>query len=120
MVNRKTKKQSKTNTKSRSSKKSKSTSCRKPRSKSNVMKGGDDGRYVLPKSYFGQGTSGYHASGSAALAESGKNHNVSQGTIWGNGMLAGPNMYPGMSGGNCGCKRKSKSKSKSKKSKSSK
>jgi len=82
------------------------------------MKGGDDGRYVLPKSYFGKGTSGYHASGSAALAESGKNHNVSQGAIWGNGMLAGPNMYPGMSGGGCGCKRKSKRKSK--KSKSSK
>ena len=71
------------------------------------MRGGDDGRYVLPASYFGKGTVGYYEEGSPELASGGNQYAVSQGTVWENGKYAGPNLYP-MTGGNCGCKRKSK------------
>ena len=118
-----------------SSKSSKSKS--KPKSKKNsksnhrgrrslkVMKGGDDGRYVMPPSYFGNGTSGYYAAGSPELIQDNKQVSVSQGSVWEGGQYAGPNLYP-MQGGNCGCgsrknqkfknkSRKTKSKSKSRK-----
>ena len=86
------------------------------------MRGGDDGRYVMPPSYFGNGTSGYYAAGSPELVGAGNQVSVSQGTVWEGGKYAGPNLYP-MQGGTCGCgsrKTKSKSKSKSTKSKSTK
>ena len=98
------------------------------RKTSKVMRGGDAGRYVLPPSYFGNKPDGYYAEGSPELLSGGKQHAVSQGTVWENGEYAGPNLYPSMkmAGGggcsSCGIKRKFKKskKSKSKKSKSKK
>ena len=89
---------------------------KKNKSRSKVMRGGDDGRYVLPPSYFGGKQNGY-VSKFENLAGA-----VSQGTVTSNGQYAGPNLYPsmGLVGGGCGCSGKkgkfqSKSKSKSKK-----
>lgn len=96
------------------------------RKTSKVMRGGDAGRYVLPPSYFGNKPDGYYAEGSPELLSGGKQHAVSQGTVWENGEYAGPNLYPSMkmAGGGCGCgvknKFKKSKKSKSKKSKSKK
>ena len=84
---------------------------KKNNSRSKVMRGGDDGRYVLPPSYFGGKQNGY-VSKFENLAGA-----VSQGTVTANGKYAGPNLYPsmGLAGGGCGCSGK---KSKSQKSKS--
>ena len=83
---------------------------RKSNSRSKVMRGGDDGRFVLPPSYFGGNTNGY-VSNFETLSGA-----VSQGTVTKNGLYAGPNLYPYLgvtSGGGCGCGgKKSKSKSK--------
>jgi len=99
-------------------------SSKRTNKRSKVMRGGNNGRYVLPPSYFGSGKQGYYPDGSSELSNSGNQVAVSQGTIWKNGNYAGPNLYPAMAGGGCGCsgsprktKRKSKSKSKSKSSK---
>ena len=85
---------------------------KKQNSRSKVMRGGDDGRYVLPPAYFGGKQNGY-VSKFENLAGA-----VSQGTVTANGQFAGPNLYPSMglaSGGGCGCSgKKSKSKSKPK------
>ena len=109
----------KNRTKSKSSK-SKSKS-RSQKSKSKLMRGGNAGRYVLPPSYFGSGTSGYYPEGSKELATSSTQHAVSQGSIWSNNQYAGPNLYPSMTGGGCGCSgRKNKYKTCSKKSRKSK
>ena len=91
---------------------------KKHNSRSKVMRGGDDGRYVLPPSYFGGNQNGYVAKFSNLSGA------VSQGTISENGKSAGPNLYPSIglvSGGGYGCggkKSKTKSHKKSKKSKS--
>ena len=88
---------------------------------SKVMKGGDAGRYVLPSSYFSNNTDGYYPEGSPELLSGGKQHAVSQGSVWENGEYAGPNLYPTikMNGGGCGCNsRRNSKKSKSKRSKS--
>lgn len=92
-------------------------------SKSKLMRGGDDGRFVLPPAYFGGKQNGYYANGSPELSNSTGEHSVSQGSIWDNGQYAGPNLYPGMSGGDCGCsgkrnKNSRRSKNPKKKSKS--
>jgi len=88
---------------------------------SKVMKGGDAGRYVLPPSYFNSDNKdGYYAEGSPELLSGGKQHAVSQGSVWENGEYAGPNLYPTIKmngGGGCNSRRNSK-KSKSKRSKS--
>jgi hypothetical protein len=79
---------------------------RKSRSRKNysnskvVQRGGNNGRYVLPPSYFGKGIDGYYADGSSALNSSDKQHAVSQGVISANGKWAGPNLYPMMGGRN--------------------
>ena len=86
-------------------------------SSSRVMHGGDDGRFVLPPSYFGAGQNGYVADASPLSGA------VSQGTITANGQYAGPNLYPSavkQTGGGCGCGSKRRSKSKTKKSQKSK
>ena len=85
-------------------------------SRSKVMRGGDDGRYVLPPSYFGGKQNGY-VSKYENLSGA-----VSQGTVKSNGQYAGPNLYPsmGLVGGGCGCGKKSKSNIKQKKSRKSK
>ena len=93
----------------------------KSKTKSHTMKGGDDGRFNLPPSYFGKGLNGYFPSGSSELQSVGKQNAVSRGTISADGMSTGGNFYP-MKGGKCGCnknrknslKQKSNSKSKSK------
>jgi len=91
------------------------------RKSSKVMRGGDAGRYVLPSSYFDNNKDGYYAEGSPELLSGGKQHAVSQGTIWENGEFAGPNLYPAMTGGACGCNSGRKTKhNKSKRSKSKK
>jgi hypothetical protein len=85
---------------------------KKNNSRSKVMRGGDDGRYALPPSYFGGNQNGYVAKFSELPGA------VSQGTVSSDGKHAGPNLYPSMgivSGGGCGCGGK---KSKSKQSKS--
>lgn len=86
------------------------------------MRGGDDGRYVMPPSYYGNGTAGYYAPGSPELASSGNQVSVSQGTVWQGGQYAGPNLYPMQGGFGCGCSskknKKFKNKSKSQKNKS--
>jgi len=92
---------------------------KKNNSPSKVMHGGDDGRYVLPPSYFGGNQNGY-VSKFENLAGA-----VSQGTVTSKGQYAGPNLYPsmGLVGGGCGCsgkKRKFQSKSKSKSKKQNK
>ena len=83
------------------------------------MRGGDDGRYVLPPAYFGEVPNGYYEAGSPELVGAGNQVSVSQGTVWEGGKYAGPNLYP-MQGGGCGCsgKRNQKSKSNNYKSKS--
>jgi hypothetical protein len=95
----------------------KSKTIKKTLKRNKNMRGGNNGRYVLPPSYFGSGSKGYYQEGSSELANN--KHSVSQGTIWSNGEYAGPNLYPSMTGGGCGCNgsRKKKSK-KSKKSNS--
>ena len=92
---------------------------RRARRSLNNMKGGDDGRFAMPPSYFGNGTSGYYAAGSPELFQDNKQFSVSQGTVWEGGQYAGPNLYP-MQGGNCGCgsKKNQKFKNKSRKTKS--
>lgn len=70
----------------------------KSKSHSKNMRGGDVGRYVLPPSYFGNGTQGYSASPSSANQKA-----VSQGIIHENGKWAGPNLYPSQVGAGCGC-----------------
>jgi hypothetical protein len=62
------------------------------------MRGGDAGRYVLPPSYFGNGTAGYSATPSSANQLA-----VSQGVIHEDGKWAGPNLYPSQVGAGCGC-----------------
>jgi hypothetical protein len=104
----------------RSSKKTlkRSNKNKKNNSRSKVMRGGDDGRYVLPQAYFGGKQDGYVANFENLPGA------VSQGTVSKDSKLAGPNLYPSMglaSGGGCGCggkKSKSKSNKKSRKSKS--
>jgi hypothetical protein len=81
--------------------------------RTSVMKGGDDRSTGLPSAYHNgtsKGLSGYYESGSSDLKSSGKNYAVSQGTLWPNGSMAGPNLYP-TSGGACGCNKKNKNKS---------
>ena len=106
------------------SRRNRSRSTSRSRKSSKVMRGGDAGRYVLPPSYFGNKPDGYYAEGSPELLSGGKQHAVSQGTVWENGEYAGPNLYPSMkmSGGGFSVKNKFKKskKSKSKKSKSKK
>lgn len=80
------------------------------------MRGGDAGRYVMPPSYFGNGTAGYYAPGSPELAGSANQVSVSQGTVWKGGQYAGPNLYP-MQGGDCGCSSKRNYKKKTRKMK---
>ena len=75
---------------------------KKNNSRSKVMRGGDDGRYVLPPSYFGGKPEGY-VSKFENLSGA-----VSQGTVSANGKFAGPNLYPQLAGGGCGCGKKSK------------
>ena len=87
--------------------KSKSRQMNKSKSMHKRMKGGD--LQGFPPSYFGNGLKGYFPSGSSQLNSVGKQLAVSQGTIWGNGTMAGPNLFP-MKGGNCGCKKQRKSK----------
>ena len=85
--------------------------------KSHLMKGGDDRSTGLPAAYHNgtpSGLSGYFSPGSSELNPSGKNFPVSQGTLWSNGSMAGPNLFP-TSGGGCGCSGK---KNKNKKLKS--
>jgi hypothetical protein len=80
---------------------------KKQNSRSKVMRGGDDGRYALPPSYFGGNQNGYVANFTDLAGAK------SQGTVSSDGKYAGPNLYPSMglvSGGGCGCGRKSKSK----------
>jgi hypothetical protein len=101
---------SKVNNKTKSRSKSKSKSVYKSGTNSRVMRGGDDGRTSFSGSYFGNGTRGYFPEGSSELSSGGKQHAVSQGTIWEGGKYAGPNLYPTMAGGDCGCKRKPKNK----------
>ena len=106
------KRKSSKSSKSRKSKALSKSYRNKGKTSKRLMRGGDDGRYVLPPAYFGKGTNGYYANGSPELQSKGNQHAVSQGTISGNGLFAGPNLYP-MLGGNCACNsRKSKSKSK--------
>jgi hypothetical protein len=83
---------------------------KKNNSRSKVMRGGDDGRYVLPPSYFGGKQNGY-VSKFENLAGA-----VSQGTVTANGKYAGPNLYPsmGLVGGGCGCSGKKRKSQKSK------
>jgi hypothetical protein len=99
-------------------KKSKSSTRSRKLSKSKVMRGGDDGRFVLPPSYFGGKPNGYYADGSPELSNATGQRAVSQGSIWETGQYAGPNLYPSMSGGDCGCNSKRNKNSKSRKSKS--
>jgi hypothetical protein len=105
----------------------KSKLSKKSRSRKYNMKGGDDGRFVLPLGYFSaDNKAGYYAEGSGELNLPSNQQAVSQGTTWCGGEYAGPNLYPQLvgaqTGGGCGCgvkrknkKSKSKSKSKSKK-----
>ena len=86
---------------------------KKNNSRSKVMRGGDDGRYVLPPSYFGGKKDGY-VSDFTPLSGA-----VSQGTVSAHGKFAGPNLYPQLTGGGCGCGKKSKNINKSKKSQKS-
>ena len=104
----------KSSTKSKKSKTLKKHPKRKSYSKN--MRGGDDGRYVMPPSYYGNGTSGYYAPGSPELSPSADQVSVSRGTVWAGGQYAGPNLYP-MQGGNCGCNSKRNYKNKSRKMK---
>jgi hypothetical protein len=85
------------------------------RSRVNHMRGGDDGRYVLPPSYFGRGACGYVENPSA-----GQKLAVSQGIIHADGKFAGPNLYPGQVGAGCGCNGRKQKNKNSKSSKSSK
>ena len=106
----------KKNTKSR-----KTTKSRKFR-KSHLMKGGDDRTTGLPAAYFNgkpSGLSGYFSPGSSELKSSGSNLPVSQGTVWPNGSMMGPNLFP-TNGGGCGCSGKKYKNRNSKSKKSSK
>ena len=82
-----------------------------------LMKGGDDRTTGLPAAYHNgtpSGLKGYYSPGSSELKPAGGNFPVSQGTLWSNGSMAGPNLYP-TRGGGCGCSGK---KNKNKKLKS--
>ena len=70
--------------------------------KTNLQRGGNNGRYVMPQSYFGNGSNGYFPSGSSALNSSSNQHAVSQGVLSSTGKFAGPNLYP-MPGGERSC-----------------
>ena len=92
--------------------------------KSHLMKGGDDRTTGLPAAYFNgtpSGLNGYFSPGSSELNSSGSNLPVSQGTVWPNGSMMGPNLFP-TSGGGCGCsgKKNKNKKLKSRKSKKTK
>lgn len=63
------------------------------------QRGGDDGRYVLPMAYFGQGNKGYTDKFTPLDGA------VSQGIIHKNGKFAGPNLSP-QQGGGCGCRKR--------------
>ena len=103
-----------TNKTNKNSKRSNKRSSNKSTKRSNKrkfikkMKGGDAGRYVMRPSYYGSGNAGYFPEGSPELETSSKQHAVSQGMIWEDGKFAGPNLYPTMTGGGCGCGRKYK------------
>ena len=106
--------QVKMRSKSKSAKKNSKSKAQEPK----IMRGGDDGRYVMPGAYFGNGTKGYYGEGSNELSSSGNQKAVSRGSIWKTGDYTGPNLYP-MGGGDYGCKkRKSKKLSKLSKPKS--
>ena len=64
-----------------------------------TLKGGNNGRYAMPPSYYGNGNNGYHLSNSSALTPCSKQNAVSQGVLSASGALAGPNLFP-MMGGN--------------------
>ena len=98
------------------SKKTKSKSKSNTKSKTRKMKGGDDGRFSLPPSYFGNGLAGYFSPGSSELQSVGKQNAVSRGTISADGKSTGGNFYP-MKGGKCGCNKNRKYKSITKNSK---
>lgn len=68
----------------------------KKRSMRSKQRGGDDGRYVLPGAYFGNGTSGYSSAGGFACGS--KQLAVSDGVIHPDGKFAGPNLYPQQAG----------------------
>jgi len=104
------KKSSKSKKQLKTMSKSKKQTKRKSSFRAKYQRGGDDGRFVLPPSYFGKGTSGYSEDAFGKTTNS-KQFAVSQGTIWQNGNMAGPNLYP-MLGGDCGCKKRKTSKSK--------
>jgi len=92
--------------------------------KSHLMKGGDDRTTGLPAAYFNgssSGLNGYFSPGSSELNSTGSNLPVSQGTVWPNGSMMGPNLFP-TSGGGCGCsgKKNKNKKLKSRKSKKTK
>jgi hypothetical protein len=69
------------------------------KSRRNKQRGGDDGRYVLPMAYFGQGNKGYCDNFKPLDGA------VSQGIIHKNGKFAGPNLSPQLGGG-CGCRKR--------------
>ena len=56
-----------------------------------TLKGGNNGRYAMPPSYYGNGNNGYHLSNSSALTPCSKQNAVSQGVLSASGALAGPN-----------------------------
>jgi len=70
--------------------------------KKEAQRGGNNGRYVMPQTYFGNGSNGYYPSGSLDLNSSSNQHAVSQGVLSRNGKFAGPNLYP-MLGGESSC-----------------
>jgi len=112
MVNTKSKSKNNSKKSKSYSKKSKTYSKKSKmskRTKSRIMRGGDDGRTAFSGSYFGNGTRGYHPEGSSKLS-TGNQLSVSRGKIWENGKYTGPNVFPTMGGGDCGCKRKPKNK----------
>ena len=90
----------------------KGSKSKKQKSKSRSMKGGDGsgGRVALPPAYYGNGLNGYYATGSPELIDN-KQLAVSQGTLWSNGNMAGPNLFP-MKGGNCNYRKQKQSKNK--------
>ncbi len=107
MVKKLLKKSSKSNV-SRKNTKNTNTKRNTKRKFVKKMKGGDAGRYVMPPSYYGSGNAGYFPEGSPELETSSNQHAVSQGMVWEGGKFAGPNLYPTMTGGGCGCGRKYK------------
>ena len=90
--------------------KSRNLSKSRKQNKPTVMIGGDDRTTGMAQAYYTNNLSGYFAPGSNELNATGKQLAVSQGTVWPNGSMAGPNLYP-MNGGNCGCNKQRKRKS---------